>query len=221
MEGGRNANYWPGFVDALGNTIIAMIFVVIVLAISVAMYVGLLAERQAERLVAQRCAQELKSQATGPVPAVPVAVASRSTSPGVPSVGATEVGGGMAMPTKVLQAAQTAGAEDPAMASVRDKGGVIEVLYGQQVFDMDDAARAEFKSLVERMRKGPEDRVEILVMAPDMTYTENQRAAYTRAMTLRNQLLALGYSPANIKVRTATAPGRPDEMVARIVNLSH
>jgi hypothetical protein len=40
-------------------------------------------------------------------------------------------------------------------------------------------------------------------------------------MTLRNQLLSLGYSPANIKVRTATAPGRPDEMVARIVHLSN
>jgi hypothetical protein len=220
MEGGRNANYWPGFVDALGNTIIAMIFVVIVLAISVAMYVRLLAERQAARLVAQRCSQELNSQATGPVPVVPVAVASRATAPGVPSVGATEVGGGMPTPTKVVEAAQTAGPEDPASASVRDKGGVIEVFYGQQVFDMDEAGLAAFKSLVGRMRKGPGDRVEVLVMAPDMTYTENQRAAYTRAMTLRNHLLTLGYSPSNIKVRTATAPGRPDEMVARIVTLS-
>ena len=27
MEGGKTANYWPGFVDALTNVVIAMVFV--------------------------------------------------------------------------------------------------------------------------------------------------------------------------------------------------
>ncbi len=45
MEVGKNTNYWPGFVDALGNTIIAMVFVVIVLAVSLSMYAKLLAQR--------------------------------------------------------------------------------------------------------------------------------------------------------------------------------
>lgn len=216
MEGGRNANYWPGFVDALGNTIIAMVFVVIVLAISLAMYVKLLAERQAERLVAQRCTKEEKGQAASVVPPVPVAAPGKAGVPGVPAVGATEAGGGMPIATTVLKAAQSAGKENPAFASIREKGGVIEVVYAGNVFDMDASGQEQFRGIVEKMRRGSADVVDILILASDMQYTENQRAAFTRAMTLRNQLIGMGYTPSQIRTRTAVAPGRSEEMVVRV-----
>lgn len=38
MEGGKEANYWPGFVDALSNVVVTMVFVMVVLVIGLLYY---------------------------------------------------------------------------------------------------------------------------------------------------------------------------------------
>jgi hypothetical protein len=34
MEGGKETNYWPGFVDALANVVVTMVFVLVVFVIA-------------------------------------------------------------------------------------------------------------------------------------------------------------------------------------------
>jgi hypothetical protein len=54
MEGGREQNFWPGFVDALSNVVLVMIFVVVVFVVTLFYYSQKLAEYKAHKYVEKR-----------------------------------------------------------------------------------------------------------------------------------------------------------------------
>ena len=67
MAGGGRAGgdaYWPGFVDALTNVVIAMIFVVVVLAISLTFAAQMMGQKLAERIVKEHLAKAAASAAS-------------------------------------------------------------------------------------------------------------------------------------------------------------
>ncbi|MFL9923771.1 cell envelope biogenesis protein OmpA [Herbaspirillum lusitanum] len=53
MEGGKEQNFWPGFVDALSNVVLVMIFVVVVFVVTLFYYSQKLAQMKVSKLVAQ------------------------------------------------------------------------------------------------------------------------------------------------------------------------
>jgi hypothetical protein len=54
MEGGKEQNFWPGFVDALSNVVLVMIFVVVVFVVTLFYYSQKLAEYKAHKYVEKR-----------------------------------------------------------------------------------------------------------------------------------------------------------------------
>jgi hypothetical protein len=64
--GGKDSNYWPGFVDALTNVVIAMVFVIVVLAISLSFSAQLLAKRMAAKVASLE--QDVVSRASAVKP---------------------------------------------------------------------------------------------------------------------------------------------------------
>ena len=54
MEGGKEQNFWPGFVDALSNVVLVMIFVVVVFVVTLFYYSQKLAEYKAHKFVEKR-----------------------------------------------------------------------------------------------------------------------------------------------------------------------
>lgn len=59
-------NYWPGFVDAFSNLVLALVFVIVILAMSLGMFSGLMAKMAIQRaLVEQRLDESKKAQAAG------------------------------------------------------------------------------------------------------------------------------------------------------------
>jgi len=57
MEGGREQNFWPGFVDALSNVVLVMIFVVVVFVVTLFYYSQKLAQTKVSQLISQTQSQ--------------------------------------------------------------------------------------------------------------------------------------------------------------------
>lgn len=57
MEGGKEQNFWPGFVDALSNVVLVMIFVVVVFVVTLFYYSQKLAQTKVSQLISQTQSQ--------------------------------------------------------------------------------------------------------------------------------------------------------------------
>ncbi|MES2024963.1 MAG: hypothetical protein V4448_05345 [Pseudomonadota bacterium] len=58
MEGGKEQNFWPGFVDALSNVVLVMIFVVVVFVVTLFYYSQKLAQFKAVKFMEKKELQE-------------------------------------------------------------------------------------------------------------------------------------------------------------------
>lgn len=63
MGGGKEQNFWPGFVDALSNVVLVMIFVVVVFVVTLFYYSQKLAESRAAQMMSREQAQKPKGVA--------------------------------------------------------------------------------------------------------------------------------------------------------------
>lgn len=62
MEGGKEQNFWPGFVDALSNVVLVMIFVVVVFVVTLFYYSQKLAQMKVSKLVSQSQTQTVQGE---------------------------------------------------------------------------------------------------------------------------------------------------------------
>ena len=62
MEGGKEQNFWPGFVDALSNVVLVMIFVVVVFVVTLFYYSQKLAQMKVSKLVSQSQTQAVQGE---------------------------------------------------------------------------------------------------------------------------------------------------------------
>ncbi len=62
MEGGKEQNFWPGFVDALSNVVLVMIFVVVVFVVTLFYYSQKLAQMKVSKLITQSQAQVVQGE---------------------------------------------------------------------------------------------------------------------------------------------------------------
>lgn len=53
-ESSGNINYWPGFVDAFSNLVLALVFVIVILAMSLGMFSGLMAKMAIQRALVEQ-----------------------------------------------------------------------------------------------------------------------------------------------------------------------
>lgn len=56
-------NYWPGFVDAFSNLVLALVFVIVVLAMSLGMFSGLMAKMAIQRALIEQRLEESQAKA--------------------------------------------------------------------------------------------------------------------------------------------------------------
>jgi|GEM_PF-5426969 len=190
-EGGNS--YWPGFVDALTNVVIAMIFVVVVLAISLSFAAQMMAKKMAAEIVAKASATTTVSAAAQSGAAVPESNLGKRTH--IPVAGPKEEqvveGGRLSAPKNILQLDF-----EPTAVALDDKATV--ALTG---------------ALAEAPRSSA---VMLVATGPSMGITSNQRSAYLRVLSVRNVLLQLGFDKDKLQMRIETAVEAP----APTVNIS-
>jgi hypothetical protein len=205
MQSGKSSadSYWPGFVDALTNVVIAMIFVVVVLAISLSFAAQMMGKKLAEQYIKEHTEKLAKSSPAPPAMPVSTEAAPPDTS------GATT--------TRIAVAAAPL-ASAPAPAQVRNNRNRLQLDYAPEAFTLDTTAEAKLRESLATQVGGSgaaQQRVELVARGPDLALSDNQRAAYVRLMAVRNTLLDAGFSAERVVVRidAETAASTPSVFV--------
>lgn len=200
MSGGTNNDYWPGFVDALTNVVIAMVFVIVVLAIALSFSAQLLAQRMAAKIAQQEIQLGLARAAVQGKPA-------ETEKPATPPPAAPPPVDAQA---PVRQRIAVAGNEAALAASapsprVKPAERYLQLDFASGAVTVDAPAAKQFVTalapLRERLDASPNARFSVVAAGPEITLSENQRAAFIRAMTVRNLLLEQGIAAERITTR--------------------
>jgi uncharacterized SAM-binding protein YcdF (DUF218 family) len=219
MAGGGKSggdSYWPGFVDALTNVVIAMIFVVVVLAISLSFAAQMMGRKLAQQIIEQQ-AQQAPAAASA---ATAVARADPSPpEPAVPDAPTPSAPPTATAPLPRITRIAVAAPATPAPAAVAVTGATsrLQLDYEKTALDLDDRARAALKDALSGLGPLQERRVSLVAVGPDPTLSDNQRAAFVRLMAVRNVLIEQGFDAGRIEVRVDTTQAAPVSSV--IVNL--
>jgi hypothetical protein len=211
--GGGTSEYWPGFVDALTNVVIAMVFVIVVLAIALSFAMQMVASRMAGKLAELEAANvQLQASQKNP-PVEPGAVRAPSSDTPLPAPADARVRIAVAGNERTTQAR-------PATVNPATRSLVLE--YEQGALTLDDVAQ---KNLVQAL--GPVKvaleaapagtRVALVATGPSLELSDNQRAAFMRLMAVRNQLLEQGVPAARIATRLD--PQGPGDMPRVVVTM--
>jgi predicted component of type VI protein secretion system len=195
MESGKGGgnSYWPGFVDALTNVIIAMIFVVVVLAIALSFAAQLMGKRVADKMISEYKAAAAASAAS----AAAAGPQAGSASPDVPPVPESKLVGRTVINVKGNEAASA-----PKSPQVTPARNVLQLKYVPGAITLDEAALKALGEAIKALPESARDKPVVLVATgPSMVLSDNQRSAFMRLMDVRNALIAQGYPATSISTR--------------------
>jgi hypothetical protein len=192
MESSNETNYWPGFVDALTNTVIAMVFLVIVLTLSLAVFINAVVKQRLAKLVPD------KACAVAPDPQT----ANRQT---VDRYGTPQrmLGDKSRVIGDIRVADGPAAVVETKALDTRDlTGGTILLRFPGRTVEMDDSTSVRISEIAHKEGVVPSTAaVHIEVRGHEIFLTENQRIAFFRSMAVRNVLLKQGVIASNITVK--------------------
>jgi hypothetical protein len=198
MEGGKTANYWPGFVDALTNVVIAMVFVIVVLAIALSFSAQLLAKRMAARIT--QLEQQGRATMVAPASNAPEVLAKQFAPDKTPLTDA-RVNGRVQIDVQGNEQKNSA-----AGGQVQANERYLALEFAPGALTLDAAAASKLVQALAPVKKQleasvRESTVALVASGPDMELSENQRAGYIRAMAVRNELLDYGIAASRIRTR--------------------
>lgn len=224
-EGGKGQNYWPGFVDALSNMVMVMVFIVLVLMVAIVYFstqiIGKASELSKgvapkETALGQgsRSPKEINdelirlkraltaSEAQNKALRANHAGASAAIVAGQSQVQSTLPGAATVANSGDLGAKATAGALPTTVSG--DRGVVSMTFAGSETA----LGREAQSGLDTALKPDKSQHYEIIAEIGDANgYTNGQRLAYFRGLSVRNYLIARGVGPANIRMRLASRAG--------------
>lgn len=206
---GGGSDFWPGFVDALTNVVIAMVFVIVVLAIALSFSAQMLAKRMAAKIAEQQ-AELGKARQVVVAPA-----AEKEKLQAAPPVVDTQAPVKTRIPVKGNEASLAASS---AAAKVRPAERFLQLDFAPGALTVDEAAAKALGEalapLKARLAESPSLRLEVVAVGPEIHLSENQRAAFIRAMAVRNELLGQGVASDRISTRIDIQAAAPAAAVA-------
>ncbi len=215
MEGGKTTNFWPGFVDALTNVVIAMVFVIVVLAIALSFSAQLLAKRMAARItVLEQQGKATEAQAAASAPELivrrlaPSSKSSNDPSPNTSVESADDVlrvESKMAAPIRI----NVKGNEEKMVAAggkMQPSDRYMLLEFEATALTLDEAASKNLAGSLDKLKQQlanapPGTKVVLVASGPDIELSDIQRAGYIRAMAVRNELLEQGIAAERIATR--------------------
>ena len=240
MEGGREQNYWPGFVDALSNVVLTLVFVLVIFVFALVMASNKVEKRMQEVVHAQEEQKSTMSkQMTGnEMGAGPEMAAMKeklataeaeieklreqlsknasdkeySGSSNQNAVAAQNDNMHIAIDNKAQAKAQM-GAID-----VTRNNSQITLGYPLQVAEMDEKSATELGHVLEAMTKNMgKHKILLRSIMGKESYSAARRLAYYRAIGARNYLITKGgEDPSNINT-SIVQPTEPEEGRVEII----
>lgn len=204
MAGGgssREQNFWPGFVDALTNLVLVLVFVVVVFTFALFYFASQLAKQNIsevqahyekaafERMVS---ADELKAMREHRR-SVTSREVTTSVGGGTPSSGASTLGQRQDIERDASQAQPV----DQALpVAVSGQGGAVVVAFAPGVADLSSKETTAIDAALGSL--DPTRRFELTAEPAEPSPSEGRRLAYYRIAAIRNHLVAAGVPPENI-----------------------
>lgn len=201
---GKDANYWPGFVDALTNVVIAMVFVIVVLAMALSVSAQMMAKRMASKLAELESANAALSARAASSASAALSAAADDLGPRTTSRTEARLSRTTVIGVRGNESAASApgGLSDPTQSHL-----VLE--YASQALTLDAAAADHLATALGGVKEslakaGATAKVVVVARGPNMQLSDNQRSAYLRLMAVRNAMLAQGLGPEQIVLRIDT-----------------
>ncbi|WP_175948479.1 hypothetical protein [Burkholderia pyrrocinia] len=236
MEGGEQGNYWPGFVDALSNMVMAMIFMVLVFMIvllhyklhqgpstypapatapSAASAMAKAAQtgnqgEKADRLQAEveRLTRELQQAKMQQSASGSIRPIQTGGTNNVASV--VDHPEAIASKSEFVSSNKDAGRNPP---TVSGDGTVWTVTYEGRAYELDQSAKDRLQGLLASLAPRKDAlRIRILAEASEgVGYSDDRRIAYYRAIGVRNALLQAGWANSGIDIAIVNRTGQRGE----------
>lgn len=243
MEGGKEQNFWPGFVDALSNVVLVMIFVVVVFVVTLFYYSQKLAQAKIAKIVqSQESGQltgskggnsdgkdhetaRLKSQNQNQtqeietlrlqVATLKTRLAEKTTSaaPGSMASDAVAVSNNIQI-RAVPQAKEVA----PGVKVDGNARAVVLNFDNNSTELNDEGAKALDSNIGDWVlrAKAQQGKIVITGIVGSIDFSEGRRRAYYRTIAVRNRLIDAGVPPDRVQSRVATGEN-DDASAARVI----
>lgn len=186
-------NYWPGFVDALANLVLALVFVVVIFTLALAVISAKVAKEAAAREIERMRNEDSRSQLEKDLRAQIAQLQQQLKDSQL----------------KLEVAVKDVPKPPPLAKQASIVGQEIIFTYEPGAFELGPEAVAELDKMV-KMKGGLAGKnIKLTAFQASGAFSSEKRAAYFRMITLRNLLIDRGASPANIATSTApeTLPG--------------
>lgn len=204
MAGGgdKEQNYWPGFVDALSNVVLTLIFVLVVFVFALAL-VANKAKNAVERIVEQRVEEERTKMS-----AQTTSASTDSKGGASDSTALAEDSGGIELVAK----GEEKKLANRGVVKVNSTANEVTLAYPQFVLEMDDASLEKLRGVLgAHSNIKSAARVEIRSYVGGEAFSLAQRLAYYRAIKIRNMLIEEGFVEAShVSSRILTSGGEEE-----------
>lgn len=208
MESGNNQSYWPGFVDALANVVLTLVFVLVVFVFALVMasnkvqqkvqqIAAVAEERQVQRAEAEKEMQDLRTELRETLTHLQqIEDQNAQLKKQVEQLKREQVVGSEernALKEKVEIRIETPVVKDDKASENPDVDGnvgVIVITFPRGVFELTDKAREALdRALAPQMARLAGLNASVKSVMGTETYSEGKRLAYFRGLTVRNYLI--------------------------------
>ncbi len=174
-SGGKEQNYWPGFVDVLSNVVLTLVFVLVVFVIALSLSANKV-EKKLQDIIEQKkvIEQQQQAQVTPAKQAAPVA-----------------------NEDVVIDSAEASRFLDDSartQADIVKSAGKLVINYSASGVDLDDGSSQKLVDALVEIRKSPSQKIIINSYLGGEAYSVAQRLAYYRALYVRKFLIDKGFT---------------------------
>ena len=225
-SGGGETNYWPGFVDALSNVVLTLVFVLVIFVFALVMASNKVEEKMNQVMDAQKMEQfehsqsqtkiqqlqEMLAKAQADLKARDAQSEGKSKSKNVDTGVLDQNASSEAESPQEIIVRKTAEEDHQGSSSVVQKGDKkITIVYPESVSNLDEDAMKELESNKDLiLAKEQKNKVMIRSIIGNETYTAARRLAYYRALATRNFLISRGGIDATLISSIIVKPDVPE-----------
>lgn len=243
MEGGKEQNYWPGFVDALSNVVLTLVFVLVIFVFALVMASNKVEQKmkdvveqqqvekakqaaqqsqkeQQDQSMAEQVAQLQQQLVSANTEIEKLRKQNEKSATEKSQSGATAQSAVSAQNDKMHIVIDDKAQSKANMGAVNIKSteNTITLGFPLQIAEMDEKSTTQLGHVLEAVQKNMgKHKVIIRSIIGRETYSAAQRLAYYRAIGARNHLITkAGEDPSNIST-TIVKPEKPEDGRVEII----
>ena len=203
MEGGRQQNFWPGFVDALSNLVLTLVFVMVIFVLALFYLSSKVSQTKLEALCPATKAElaEVQKELEKTREELKIAQAGQIKE----RVDITEK--------------KTPTVKTEKLSTETTSGSSIIIRFPMGVVELDDEAKQALDKFFDKLiASGQEISTSLSAVPGPETYSEGKRLSFFRAVAVRNYLISKGVAKSNIESRVLGHDKRdPDDPEGRVM----